>query len=221
MHHISASHNQPLKGNLSTTISACGVYWGYYNEAVDSATLCYSTVQPHVGMLYHKQWFSEARKGNSWAKVRKWGEKKLQHLSEPSVKPVGQKPRHHPRMSWYQKLTMMMMLWIDLTWVTPCQHSPIHYVNSPLNPYPLRGEESLKFKFWLITWLKVVKCAKHLCRCLGYIANSNEDSAPYFIYTVNVDSWTKCQLVNTTLMIAKRNLFQFMTSAPKWLEVSF
>ena len=65
-----------LKGNLSTTISACGVYWGYYNEAADSATLCNSTVQPYVGTPYHKQWFSEARKGNSWAKLRKWRAKK-------------------------------------------------------------------------------------------------------------------------------------------------
>ena len=140
-----------LKGNLFTTISACGVYWRYYNEAADSATLFNSTVQPHAGTLYHKQCFSEARKGNSWAKVRKWEEKKLQYVSEPSMKPVGKKPRHHPRMSWYQKPTMTMMLCIDLTWVTPCQHSPKHYVNSPLNPYPFRGEESLKF--WLITWL--------------------------------------------------------------------
>ena len=128
-------------------------------------TLCNSTVQPHVGTLYHKQWFSEARKGNSWAKMRKWWEKNLQYVSEPSMKHVGKKPRHHPKMSWYQKLTMMMMLCINLTWVTPCQHSPQHYLNSPLNPYPLRGEESLKFKFRL----KVVKCAKCLCRCLGYI----------------------------------------------------
>ena len=64
---------------------------GYFSEAADSATLCNSTVQPHVGTLYHKQGFSEARKGNSWAKMRKWGEEKLQYLSEPSMKPVGKK----------------------------------------------------------------------------------------------------------------------------------
>ena len=172
-----------LKENLSTTISACGVYLGYYNEAADSATLCNSTVQPHVGTLYHKEWFSEARKGNSWAKVRKWREKKLQYISESSMKPVGKKPRHHSRMSRYQKLTMMMMLCIDLTWVTPCQHSPI--------------------QFWLITWLKVVKCAKHLCRCLGYTVNWKEHPAPYFTYTVNVISrWVseffKSQMENWT-----------------------
>ena len=49
------------------------MHWGYYNEAADSTTLWNSTV--HAGTLYDKQWFSEARKGNSWAKVRKWGKK--------------------------------------------------------------------------------------------------------------------------------------------------
>ena len=136
-------------------------------------------------------------------KSEKVRSKKLQYVSEPSMKPVGKKPRHHFRMSRYQKLTMMMMLCIDLTWVTPCQHSPKHYVNSPLNPYPSKGEESLKFKFWLITWLKVVKCAKHICRCLGYPANWIGDPAPYITYTVNVISrrvseYFKSQMENWT-----------------------
>ena len=121
------------------------------------------------------------RKWNSWAKVRKWGEKKRRYVSELSMKPVIEKPRHHLRMSGYQKLTLMMMQCIDLTWVTLCQHWPKHYVNSPLNPSPLRGEESLKFKFWLITWLKVVKCAKHLCGMdkIDLVQTSRNSSVQY------------------------------------------
>ena len=82
-----------------------------------------------------------SKTGKFVGKSEKMRREKLQCVSDP----VGKKPRHHPRMSWYQKHTMMMMLCIDLTWVTPCQHKPKHYTNS-LEPI-----------------LKVVKCAKHLC----------------------------------------------------------
>ena len=90
----------------------------------------------------------------------------------------------------------------------------------PFEPIPIEGRNIIEVQVLADNLAKGCKMW-HLCRCLGYIANWNEDSDPYFIYTVNADLWTKCQLTNTTLMIAKRNLFQFMTSTPKWLEASF